>query len=407
MSDPSISTGGRPTVETSPQFVITVIHGRFSSKAKWAQKGSPFREALTKRFGVEVIVRRRVWASKKDEDPAGRLSKFVRRYADRYPNAQQILVCRAHRGTAAIYAMRDQFLRSRVAGIACLEWPFAVTEERNIRKPLSISAWFAELFIVAAAIMSSAIGATILRALWGKSGIGALSLKAAACLLIIASVAVLIWYLFLMRPLRISRALHARLSPIIEKWQKAAMARLAIPSKLEIPILWQEECGGTSPVRDEASFHIWIAQLFQRNLGVSAAILYAWQGFALLVMLLSSVYLFARVAGDGPHDLNSLDGIWFIYLWPLWTGLAILLWVGKTWLFNFLVFGETDIRDTLVVKTAIEYSVDGPRVLETKGLVSSLKNISSNSDFGDWLVSLPKRELTESSNAARPVTASS
>ena len=402
MPEPPISTDGR--VETGPTYVITVIHGKFSPKAKWAQKGAPFRESLIKRFGSEVLVRRRVWRSKKEEDPAGRLSRFVKKYADRFPDAQQILVCRSHRGTAALYAMRDQFLRSRVAGIACLEWPFAVTHERSIRRPLSIGAWFAELFIVTSAILSCAIGATLLRALWGQAGVGPISLKVVAWLLIVASLAVMAWYFFVMRPLRISRTLHAKVLPIIERWQKAAMARLAIPAKLEIPILWQAECSGSSPVQDEASSRIWIAQLFLRNLEVSPGILYAWEAFASLAMLLGGVVLFVRLFENEPRGLSGLNGIWFIYSWPLWTGLAILLWAGRIWLFNFLVFGETDPRDIFVVKTAFEYSMDGPGVLEKNGLVSSSRNICSNSDFGDWMAGLPKRQLADDSDAGRSVT---
>lgn len=374
----------------APRYLITIIHGKFSPQAKWARKGAPFREMLAKRFGSEIFIRRRVWASKTGEDPAVRLSTYVKRYADRFPDAQQVLICRSNSGTAALYAMRDKFLRSTVDGIACLESPFAVTKERRIYKHSFICAILVEIYLVAAAVFSCAVGAALLRAFWGQPGIRPAFVKAASWVMVVVSFTILAWYFFTMRPLRMSRKLHTWFFPIIESWQKAAMARLAIPAKLEMPILCQKECGGPSPIRDEAYIRMSIGKLLFRGPDIPFWLLYVWQGFALLSMFIASVYVFVMVFGKAKSNASDLNDLIYIYFSPAWAVLVILLWACKTWVSRFLVFGETNILDTLVVKTVIEDSIDDPRALEKKDIVSSMRVISPNVDLSDWLICLPK-----------------
>src|SRR4029077_16813997 len=50
---------------------------------------------------------------------------------ERFPDAAHFVIGHSHGGSVALYAMRDDTIRKRLRGVACLSTPFLGTKKRN------------------------------------------------------------------------------------------------------------------------------------------------------------------------------------------------------------------------------------------------------------------------------------
>jgi pimeloyl-ACP methyl ester carboxylesterase len=114
-----------------PIFVL--IHGTFSRKAKWTERGSKLYEELRKAFPVSKI---EVfdWDAKnshKSRIRAARdLETLVDKLSESFPRGKIFLVAHSHGGNIALYASRHFDCRSKLAGIVCMGTPFVIPSLR-------------------------------------------------------------------------------------------------------------------------------------------------------------------------------------------------------------------------------------------------------------------------------------
>jgi hypothetical protein len=111
-----------------PTVVFTLVHGTWGSRAKWLDPDSAFSEWLRNAFlDLEAIVPF-YWSGRNSHSArrkaAEDLQAVLHGNLRRYPNAKHFVIAHSHGGNIAMYALRNAYLRDRIAGLICLSTPF-------------------------------------------------------------------------------------------------------------------------------------------------------------------------------------------------------------------------------------------------------------------------------------------
>lgn len=123
-------------------YVITLVHGTWARDAPWTQESSLLCQTLCKLLPEPVKLERFLWSgqnSHRARREAGyRLEHHLRRLVAKYPSAEHYVVCHSHGGNVALYALRDEGLQKRLAGVVCLSTPFLNFSERPMGRAVHI-----------------------------------------------------------------------------------------------------------------------------------------------------------------------------------------------------------------------------------------------------------------------------
>lgn len=117
-------------------YLLTIIHGTWARDAQWIQDASPFCSALKSAFGERLAIERFRWSGSNSHRARRRASielrQHVMRCAEVYGQHRHFLVAHSHGGNVCLYAMRDQEIRARISGVACLATPFICCRDRPL-----------------------------------------------------------------------------------------------------------------------------------------------------------------------------------------------------------------------------------------------------------------------------------
>ena len=129
------------TQPSSPQRVLTLVHGTFAPHAPWTQSDSLFFQSLKQRLGGEVIHRRITWPglfgsfanNGHDYRLAGAktLVQSLKKSFAEFPDAEHWVIAHSHGGNVALYALRDPEVAQRLEGIVTLAAPFIQCKPRS------------------------------------------------------------------------------------------------------------------------------------------------------------------------------------------------------------------------------------------------------------------------------------
>lgn len=118
----------------SQPLIIILVHGTWARNAQWAQPGSSLWQALDRELGHPAILPFQ-WSGKNTfqarEDAAQALRQYLILLARGNPNANLFIIGHSHGGSVALYAVKEDAIRKRIQGVACLSTPFLVTKRRN------------------------------------------------------------------------------------------------------------------------------------------------------------------------------------------------------------------------------------------------------------------------------------
>ena len=111
------------------EYVITLVHGTFARGADWVQEGSFLRKQLMLDLrGHSVSFCSFEWSGRNNFKARSVAAKQLERHlADAIrarPNAKHVIVAHSHGGNVALYALRNEALKSRVDAVVCLSTPF-------------------------------------------------------------------------------------------------------------------------------------------------------------------------------------------------------------------------------------------------------------------------------------------
>ena len=121
---------------STPDVVITLVHGTWARRAPWTAAGSPLRQTLSDAALGRVVFDPFAWS--------GRNSLATRRRAvqalvdrmqasiARWPEARHYLVGHSHGGNIAFQALAHPVVGERVAGVICLSTPFLHVAPREL-----------------------------------------------------------------------------------------------------------------------------------------------------------------------------------------------------------------------------------------------------------------------------------
>ena len=123
----------------APHYVLTLVHGTWSSTTGWVAAGSFLRRELEHRLApADVRFREFAWTGRNTHaartDAGDRLAEFIRSGHALYPDARHFVVAHSHGGNVALYAMRDPAAREIVSGIVTLGTPFIHARRRDAHR---------------------------------------------------------------------------------------------------------------------------------------------------------------------------------------------------------------------------------------------------------------------------------
>ena len=114
--------------------VVTTVHGTYAKHATWVEPDSKLGKALAQRFGAGVVVASFRWSGRNNPSARAEAKDKLREHLHclqiKYKQAQHYIVAHSHGGNVAFYALRDEALRDKIAGVACLATPFLVSRPR-------------------------------------------------------------------------------------------------------------------------------------------------------------------------------------------------------------------------------------------------------------------------------------
>jgi hypothetical protein len=121
---------------SSPECVITLVHGTWAPDAPWTKEGSSLRAKLRNRLGERTVFRTFTWSGRNSH--LARLQAGVELRSDleasiaHYPNAKQFVIAHSHGGNVALYALRDQRLQAWIDGLVTFATPFLSCRPRDL-----------------------------------------------------------------------------------------------------------------------------------------------------------------------------------------------------------------------------------------------------------------------------------
>ena len=122
------------TTLPAPNMVVTLVHGTWGRRSSWRSATSPLGAALSRSFPNALITPFN-WGGANTITSRARaghaLSEHLHRLITRHPRAAHWMIAHSHGGTIAMYALNEEFLRTRV-GLICLSTPFIHVRPRAI-----------------------------------------------------------------------------------------------------------------------------------------------------------------------------------------------------------------------------------------------------------------------------------
>jgi hypothetical protein len=116
--------------------VVTLIHGTWAKHAAWTKIPSPLTEALANNLGRGLRLESFQWSGRNlhyaRSQAATALKQHIRKCSERYPEANHFIIAHSHGGNVALYALRDQQVRTQVRGTVCLSTPFISCRRREL-----------------------------------------------------------------------------------------------------------------------------------------------------------------------------------------------------------------------------------------------------------------------------------
>jgi pimeloyl-ACP methyl ester carboxylesterase len=348
------------TSASSERPVICVlIHGTWARGAKWTQEDSELWQSLSELKVDPENVIRFSWTGKNSSAArlraATQLAAELQSSMEKRPTAAHYLIAHSHGGMVALYALRDQDLSRRIAGVVFLGTPFIRCRPRWLRLfTSSLSLAFlctailipcSELFLISvrgSLTHHDVVGGNSLLRCFPWISTGALTFLG------------MIWAVAIARDPIIA---------ILRKQQaKAAhMHDLTFPSRLDTPVLCIRVIG------DEA--RLWLSALVLQFETLAWVVMGAVIAMIIVALLFVAhligtayydVYLFQTDVEfrAGPGDLTSMAfTLMWVALWDCGVLLVatILLLVGHRLLrAGGWAFGESGMLSNLLFKLSVE-----------------------------------------------------
>jgi pimeloyl-ACP methyl ester carboxylesterase len=221
-------------------LVITLVHGTFGAKSKWANMGSKFANRLIEAFPSDKVeIHRYPWSGANTQN-ARRLSsvklkqQLIEQHA-RNPGASHFVVAHSHGGNIALYALDDNEIQNRIHGVVCINTPFITFLTRHTRN--LIGALIAGIGSVGAIIMALLVVGTIAQ-IGGDwwSGRGLSKLDKENLLIWMPLLTLLGWLSW-----RLFRARQS-IEHFFEKKRDEMIRRSRLPTIKNVPILCASNC---------------------------------------------------------------------------------------------------------------------------------------------------------------------
>jgi len=139
-----------PVGQTSPDYVITLVHGTKARHATWMQAKSELCKALLDREQLHgtALIRRFCWSGGNSHTArlraAERLKNHLRSLLDNFPSIPHFVIAHSHGGNVVFYALQDETLRRKLAGVVTLATPFLQLRARALPRFLF---WFGLLAV--------------------------------------------------------------------------------------------------------------------------------------------------------------------------------------------------------------------------------------------------------------------
>ena len=125
---------GKTNMARTDEIAITIVHGTGINRHEWAKSDSEFadyiRNDLPHRCSIETFPWSGYYTFRSRSIAAKDLANFVNVRQRDLPNAKHIIIAHSHGGNILLHALRDNDLRSRIAGIVLLSTPFLHINER-------------------------------------------------------------------------------------------------------------------------------------------------------------------------------------------------------------------------------------------------------------------------------------
>src|SRR4051812_16388162 len=106
------------------QYVITLVHGTYGRRSTWYRLGSAFCSRLQTDLAPAVEVHSFEWSGRNSIDARSRaaasLASELRSRISMQPNARHFLIGHSHGGNVALAALKDNEVRTKIAGVVCL-----------------------------------------------------------------------------------------------------------------------------------------------------------------------------------------------------------------------------------------------------------------------------------------------
>jgi hypothetical protein len=113
-----------------PLYVVHTVHGTYAPDAPWTKESSSFSEQLKRDLGWRVKIESFGWSGKNSVSARWEAAQNFRRHLEEklndkeYVGAKHIIVSHSHGGNVAFWALANEALASRVAGVVTLATPF-------------------------------------------------------------------------------------------------------------------------------------------------------------------------------------------------------------------------------------------------------------------------------------------
>ncbi len=125
-----------------PKCVIIAVHGTWAPDSPWTRPNSVLRRELETNLGNETVFKSFAWSGRNSHSArllaAEELCEFVKASIRDQPGFRHLIVAHSHGGNVALYALRDEYVRSGVDGFVCIATPFLNCKKRNAKPFLRV-----------------------------------------------------------------------------------------------------------------------------------------------------------------------------------------------------------------------------------------------------------------------------
>ena len=131
---------------STPQVVVTLVHGTFARRADWTQESSGLCRTIRERIHGPVRFEQFLWSGWNTVTSRSvaveRLILHLDDTQARWPQARHFVIGHSHGGNIALQAMREEAVEARTAGIVCLSTPFLCASPRDLGPVGRIARWW-------------------------------------------------------------------------------------------------------------------------------------------------------------------------------------------------------------------------------------------------------------------------